>query len=249
MHSSVRQVPHLFFCSAETATKPHIVLQQRLPPRETRHVANDLPAGGYRARLRGRQDHGTLVVTVDGASELTWSATDPTPNLACGVDPSVLLENPTGEEVTFVLEVPLWSQRALRPVHLFDLQRFRDLSASSTSAQRCSSRSASRRSSSSRRPRSARDRACRTSAPAWRRSPRRRPRATRARRPAPRSCAARRAPLGTPIRTVAGRAAWSPVAGDHRARAGCARTGRGRRIGEDGRRPNPLPGFVHRQAP
>jgi class 3 adenylate cyclase len=124
--SSVREVPQRFYCSAEPATKPHIKLQQRLEPKESRRVELPLGAGEYRARVRGTDDRGLLVIG-SGGSELSWSASETAPKLNAAPSPTLVLENPTDAPATFVIESTAWSHSALRPVRLFNLQRFRDL--------------------------------------------------------------------------------------------------------------------------
>lgn len=126
VHPSIREVPRVFYCSAEPATKRHIHLQQRLGPGETRALATRLRPGCYRARLRGDRPSGWLVVAPGEPDELAWSSAQ-TGELRCAPAARVVLHNPGDVPETFVVEDAGWAGDALRPRDLFGLQEFRDL--------------------------------------------------------------------------------------------------------------------------
>jgi class 3 adenylate cyclase len=130
VHPSIREVPKLWFCSAEPATKPHIKLQQRLSPKSHAELATLLRPGRYRARIRedGLGRHALIdVLEGEGARQLAWNSERPLERAVAGPDPVLLLENPVDRAATFVIEDALWSDDALRPARLFSFQEFRDL--------------------------------------------------------------------------------------------------------------------------
>lgn len=129
VHPSIREVPQLFFCSAEPARRSHIKLQQSLKAGEKRSVRTSLHPGRYRLRLGGSDAHRVLDVSEGAAaSTLEWSpAQDTDGPVALAPNPELVLEAP--EDTTFVVEDAHWSDDALRPARLFSFQEFRDLFA------------------------------------------------------------------------------------------------------------------------
>ncbi|MEZ4224301.1 MAG: DUF5939 domain-containing protein [Polyangiaceae bacterium] len=134
VHPSVREVPEVFYCSAEPARKDHIKLQQRLAPGERLLVETRLYPGRYRLRCGGGA--GELVdVQPDGArQELSWAAsgrleaaTSDAEHSSLAPHPTVELVNDSDEPKLFVVESAHWSDDALRPARLFSFQGFRDL--------------------------------------------------------------------------------------------------------------------------
>ena len=131
IHGSIREVPKVYFCSAEPATKQHIKIQQVVEPGETLAISGHLAPGRYRARLRGNRISGFLTVREEAseqaASMLAWSS-----DAEIGereVDPSIRIElsNKSESAELFVVEEVRWADEALRPSMLFALQEFRDL--------------------------------------------------------------------------------------------------------------------------
>lgn len=127
VHPSIRDVPKLHFCSAEPSSKAHIALQQRLGAGESRRVDTALIEGRYRLHLKGSTDYHYVQVREGGAGELAWSASSPVTASEVGPGAVIALHNDTDAEVGFVIEETLWADDALRPVHLFNFQEFRDL--------------------------------------------------------------------------------------------------------------------------
>jgi len=129
VHPSIRDVPRLYFCSAEPSTKTHIELQQRLAVGERRRLDTGLPPGRYRLHLRGVQEYGYVDIA-EGAEvcSLAWPASSSPPSSSSVVvGPAVELVNDTTEMQAFLIEDVTWADEALRPVDLFNLQEFRDL--------------------------------------------------------------------------------------------------------------------------
>jgi class 3 adenylate cyclase len=128
VHSSIREVPRLYFCSAEPAKKAHIELQQTLQPGEQRRLDTALGPGRYRLRLHGQKEYAYVDVAEGApAAELAWAAAAPAPGGALAPHPTLVLHNDAGDATSFTIEDVAWSDEALRPVDLFNFQEFRDL--------------------------------------------------------------------------------------------------------------------------
>ena len=128
VHPSIREVPKLYYCSAEPSSKLHIQLQIDVSPGEIREVETRLAPGRYRIRTRGSKDYHFLDVASDEEeSAFSWLASGTEIDLRTSPSPLVRLNNDTADATTFVIENALWSDNALRPVRLFNHQEFRDL--------------------------------------------------------------------------------------------------------------------------
>jgi class 3 adenylate cyclase len=129
VHPSIRSVPKLYFCSAEPSTKEHIKVQLAVKPGETREVATELTPGRYRMRIKGARDYQLVDVTEDeGTSAIHWKrSAAPGARIQVTAAHTLTLENDGDEPCTFVVEEVQWADEALRPVHLFNFQEFRDL--------------------------------------------------------------------------------------------------------------------------
>ncbi|MBT8496313.1 MAG: adenylate/guanylate cyclase domain-containing protein, partial [Deltaproteobacteria bacterium] len=131
VHPSIREVPKLFYCTAEPATKLHVRLQTRVDPGEERVARPRLGPGKYRMRfLEDGGSHRYVEVRDgdgDGELELACSGEG---EASCSVDPKIRLKNDADEARTFVLEGLGWDEDALLPEHLFSFQDFRDLFSS-----------------------------------------------------------------------------------------------------------------------
>jgi class 3 adenylate cyclase len=146
VHPSIRDVPRRSFCSAETATKAHIEVQQRLAPGGRTTLATQLAPGRYRMRLHGSKSyrflevHGERVAGQprpyqdhdgrghdDGRSRFyRWCAGESGDGATRG-QPLLELVNDTERAQIFIVERVDWSDVALRPAQMFTLQEFRDL--------------------------------------------------------------------------------------------------------------------------
>lgn len=126
VHPSIRAVPKVFYCSAEPATKPHILVQQTVPAGQTRTVPTSLAAGRYRIRVRGRDGHRFLDVVAGGPAAVTWRASDGG-DLRGGPGCELVLINDRDADARFVVESAGEDDDAVRPSRVFNLQDFRDL--------------------------------------------------------------------------------------------------------------------------
>ncbi len=127
VHPAIREIAHRTFCSAEPATKDHIRLQRDVKPGETVELAPSLPEGRWRLRTHGVTRYGVLDTGPSAAHQsLTWKATEQ-PSFQAGPQPRLVLQNDTDAPKRFILEAAGWSDHALRPAQLFNLQDYRDL--------------------------------------------------------------------------------------------------------------------------
>jgi class 3 adenylate cyclase len=129
--AEIRVVRKVFYCSAEPAKKPHIIVQHHLRPSETYETNLTLSPGRYRLR-RAIGKNGSIsfeVSKMQGDGSLTWITNDSTAGTPLSMGSSVTLKlvNPETERVSVVLERVAEDATALRPSELFNLQRFRDL--------------------------------------------------------------------------------------------------------------------------
>jgi class 3 adenylate cyclase len=106
-NQSIREIDVAQYCVGGPRVTPHIVLQQRLGPREERTVQVPLEPGAYRLRVQGRS--GTTALAVEGG---------PT---------EVRLSNDLDEPGVAVLERTAWADDAATAAEVTALQVFRDL--------------------------------------------------------------------------------------------------------------------------
>jgi len=126
VHPSIRQVPRVFYCSAEPSTKLHIQVQRQVAPGATVRAETSIGAGRYRLRLRGDKRYRYIDVGEGGDPALELRS-DGEGDLRAAPSPELSLVNASGEEQTFVVEQVAWSQDALRPSRIFNMAEFRDL--------------------------------------------------------------------------------------------------------------------------
>ncbi len=128
IHPSIRDVPKIYYCSAEPATKQHIKLQHHLDENESRDIHLRIPPGRYRMRNRGDELSGFLSVGHDRAPlKLDWDDRSRLGELSSGPDVELHLKNHSNQRALFIIEDVHWTDEALRPNMLFALQEFRDL--------------------------------------------------------------------------------------------------------------------------
>ncbi len=128
VHASVRQIPKRFYCSAEPATKRHMLLQHAIAPGAKAQLATRLEPGTYRARMRGQLSSGVLEIDASvPETRVSWLASQRAPALHAGIAPVLELRNDTAQEQLFVVERVSEEEDALRPAALFALQDFHDL--------------------------------------------------------------------------------------------------------------------------
>lgn len=137
IHASIRDVPRTMFCSAQTAERRHVKVQQVLAPGERREVATQLAAGRYRLRtLADPERYAYVDVGLDdsiderasvGDGVIAWSTSTLPDNPREPTSPALQLHNDSDEPVSFIVEDVNWADEALRPAQLFCYQGFRDL--------------------------------------------------------------------------------------------------------------------------
>jgi hypothetical protein len=126
-HPAVREVPKLFYCSAEPSTRQHIKLQLALAPGAHCDTPTRLEPGRYRMRTVGSDDfHYVDVTESEGEDNVDVEVTSLT-DLRLRAQPTFRLSNGGTEPRIFVVEETTWADDALRPGNLFSFQEFRDL--------------------------------------------------------------------------------------------------------------------------
>lgn len=124
----IRSAEEVFYCSAEPAKKPHILMQRYLAPGGTTESRPLLGPGSYRLRLRGSRTYSALEIEEGSPDrDILWSTADGMGSSRTGPNPVLRLENPGDKPATFVLEEHEADREALRPRELFGSQEFRDL--------------------------------------------------------------------------------------------------------------------------
>lgn len=127
----IREVREVFYCSAEPAKKPHIILQQNLAPEAIYKADLKLAEGRYRLRTAVGEGASRSLEAVPGGglAELGWDLAHGNSEALELVDQYVriTLNNSTPSEASVVLEKLAHDSKALRPSELFGFQEFRDL--------------------------------------------------------------------------------------------------------------------------
>ena len=127
----IREVREVFYCSAEPAKKPHIVLQQNIAPSAT--FTTDLILTEGRYRLRSATGDGPSlsleVVQAGGAADVSWVLQEQRLEGPEIIDCYVRLAttNSDDEPQNVVLEKLAHDPSSLWPSELFNFQQFRDL--------------------------------------------------------------------------------------------------------------------------
>lgn len=128
-HPSLREITPRTYCSAEPATKTHVLVQRAVTAGGTVAIDPVLTPGRYRLRLQGeRAPAGYLeIAAAAGAAPLTWRASTALDEVAAPAGAPLTLVNDGAAPTTFVIEAAAPADLALRPGRLFSLQEFRDL--------------------------------------------------------------------------------------------------------------------------
>ena len=127
-HPSIRKVEKRVYCAAEPATKPHIKVQKTIKAMEELPLPTLLGLGRYRLRVHGQEVYNLLDVdTQSGENRFQWADNLAQKNFKTGHFPTVVLQNTSSENKTFILEENTLDRDTLRPVDLFSFQGFRDL--------------------------------------------------------------------------------------------------------------------------
>ncbi len=126
VHSSIRDVPELLYCSAEPARKDHIRVQLDVPAHSTVTVEPNLAPGRY-VVWRDHQGGWYLDIGDEGADVVPWQML-PEGEIVRGTPRSKIeLGNETDAPLQFQIEEAKWSDHALRAGKLLSFQDFRDL--------------------------------------------------------------------------------------------------------------------------
>jgi class 3 adenylate cyclase len=131
-NASLRQLAVREFCVGGPQVTPHIVAQQLVAPGERRTLSLRLEEGRHRIRTHGLHGSWFFLAAPDGEGAATFRA-DGEPltdeEFRLSIEPSLTLENTTGEGVLFILERTAWSDQAATAAEVTALQLFRDLFA------------------------------------------------------------------------------------------------------------------------
>ncbi|HMV44791.1 MAG TPA: DUF5939 domain-containing protein [Leptospiraceae bacterium] len=127
IHPSIRNVPKVFFCSAEPAKKTHIKMQKVLGPKQFIEENLNLNVGSYRLRIKGERNFNILNITDTEEKKLiNWFSADNT-NFLSGTNPLIRIENPKEKINLYTIEELAWDPFVLKPAYIFTLQEFHDL--------------------------------------------------------------------------------------------------------------------------
>jgi class 3 adenylate cyclase len=129
VHPSIRAVQDLVYCSAQPVRRSHVRLQQRLARGGSRDLATPLAPGRYRLRRRGQEASAFIdvVASLPPGERVEWGPGLAPSRSEIGPDPIFGLRAAADAEEVFVLEEEAWDGDALLPVHIFNMQDFRDL--------------------------------------------------------------------------------------------------------------------------
>lgn len=127
IHPSIRAVPKRTYCLSEASSRDHIRVQQTLSPGERRSFETRLDPGRYRARVIGEKRFRFLDVIEGSPASAVTLGDDGDERLEAGPATTMTFINTSERRRVFVIEDVRWVDDALRPVHLFNLQEFRDL--------------------------------------------------------------------------------------------------------------------------
>jgi class 3 adenylate cyclase len=126
VHSSIREVPEVLYCSAEPAKRDHIRVQRTVAPNKEVLVEPQLGSGRYTIR-RGQTAGWYLDIDDDGKRELRWHPHPQGHIERAKPEVAIVLHNDAAEEERFTIERATWSDHALRAGQLLSFQDFRDL--------------------------------------------------------------------------------------------------------------------------
>ncbi|MCB1189657.1 MAG: adenylate/guanylate cyclase domain-containing protein [Leptospiraceae bacterium] len=128
IHPSIRNVPEVFFCSAEPAKKSHIKVQLNLEPGTGVTIPSELERGKYRLRVKSIE--GVDYLNIDEgylASKIIWKPEQTHKELQTKPKPEISIQNTLNKEASFTLESLDWEVDILRPSTLFNFQDYKNL--------------------------------------------------------------------------------------------------------------------------
>lgn len=126
VHSSIRDIPDVVYCSAEPAKKDHIRVQVDVPAGETLTITPNLAPGRY-VVWRNHAGGWYLDVGDDGATSVPWKLLPEGEVVTAKTGAAIELTNDTDVPQQFQIEEATWSDHALRAGKLLSFQDFRDL--------------------------------------------------------------------------------------------------------------------------
>jgi class 3 adenylate cyclase len=126
VHSSIRDVPDVVYCSAEPARKDHIRVQIDVPGGETVKIRPNLAPGRYVAH-RDHEGGWYLDIGDDGAPVVPWKMLPEGEIVKATARTEIELTNDSDRPQQFQIEQAKWSDHALRAGKLLSFQDFRDL--------------------------------------------------------------------------------------------------------------------------
>lgn len=127
VHTSIRTVPKVFFCSAEPAKKTHIKLQKYLGPKEYTEANINLNVGSYRLRIKGEKEVGILNITDAENRQIVNWLDAANHNYLSGINPKIKIQNAKDQPRLYTVEELAWDPFVLKPAYIFSLQEFHDL--------------------------------------------------------------------------------------------------------------------------
>lgn len=138
LHPSIRTVQKRFYCSAEPARKPHILLQKTVAPLEQETLELNLSPSQYRIRCIGRPEIITLQAEgadstpfnpIEAEARVDIASMDKQINngLTVRVPGTISVVNSSKQRQVFVIDRIEERADILRPADLFLYQDFRDL--------------------------------------------------------------------------------------------------------------------------
>ena len=123
----IREVPKVFYCSAEPSTKKHIKFQQIIAAGTEKVITPSVPPGKYRLRVLGKEDYQYLDLFSGSNNESVRWNPDEKKDYEAEENFNITLVNQSQFPETYIMEDVGWSDLALRPRQLFNYQEFRDL--------------------------------------------------------------------------------------------------------------------------
>ncbi len=129
IHPSVLKIEKQFYCAAEPAKKPHILLQKIIPPNTSTEIELNFPFKVYRLRWLGEKKYVIIEINENGSKNLMINEFFDDNNLhkALSYNSIINVKNHSNEEKEIILEYFKDDELILRPYELFNFQEYRDL--------------------------------------------------------------------------------------------------------------------------
>jgi hypothetical protein len=128
IHPSILKVQQEFYCAAEPAKKPHIILQKRIEPKSNYQFNINFIKEIYRLRWKGQKKYILLKYNTEGKEELIINQFFTEDQLIeLKQNSQITIFNESEEVKEIILEYFTEDELYLRPSELFNVQDFRDL--------------------------------------------------------------------------------------------------------------------------